>query len=296
MATNTLNGVNLTAIAQETLDTLVDLMFPLNAFTTDFSTEIAVEGSAVTTRFATQPTSGSLSTGYAANAQNAVTTSRTITLGDVKGLCLEFTDAEWSKSSINLYDIFIAPGANAIADDMLDDAMALITNANYTAKLTTTAANFDADDVADLAEDLTTAKVPKMGRGLFLSPTYYAALAKDNSIQQAYAYGGSEAIRDNRVPRVHGFDVYEATNIPGNSENLTGFASHRQALIVAARTPATPADFPGEVVNVTEPQSGFTLQLRRWYSADDGKYRLSMGAIWGVQQGVVANLKRIVSA
>jgi hypothetical protein len=300
---NTLGGVNLTAIAQQSLDALIDQLAPLAAFTTDFSSEIAVEGSAVSTRVPTQTTSGDLSTGYSTNRQDVTTTVKTITLGDVRGSVIGFTDGEWSKSSINLQDIFVAPGVNAIADDMFDDVCALVTSTNFGSGtndlLTVAEASFDADAVAQVAQKLSAKKVPRAGRFLMLKPSTFRYLVTDNAIQASYAYGGSEAIRENRASRIHGMDIYEVTDLGPQSENLIAFAGGKQGLLIAARTPAAPANFPGDLVNVTDPGTGFTLQLRRWYSADDGRHYLSMGAIWGVAVGVggaSGNIVRVVTS
>lgn len=294
---NSLAGVNLAQIAQKSLDALLPRLVPLKSFTTDFSSDIAVAGSSVTTRVPTALTTGALTTGYAANAQDSTTTAKTITLGVLKGLVVGFTDEEWSKSSINLYDIFVRPGVNAIANGMIDDALALVTAANYgAAAFTGAASTFDADDVADLATALSTANVDRDGRFLILSPSYYGYLAKDNAIQAAYAYGTSDAIRDNRIPRVHGMDILEYTDIPSNSENLVGLCGARQGLIIAARSPAVPEGFQGQIETVTDPESGFTFQVRKWYSPDLGKHFLSMASISGVAVGVAGNLKRLVSA
>jgi hypothetical protein len=297
MPTNTLGGVNLAALAERSLDTLVDVLPRLQVFSTDFSADIATAGESVSTRVATQPSSASLATGYATNAQNSTTTAKTVTLGAVTGSVLGFNDAEWSKSNINLYDIFIKPGINAVANDMIDDALALITSANFsTAAFTGASAGFDEDDVADIGKVLTDAKVPKGNRSMVLSTAYYNALLKRDAVKLAYAIGGTEAIRQGVIPNISGFQVMEYTDIPSNSENLVGFACSPQGIIIAARSPAVPANFPGEIMDVTEPDSGFTLQLRKWYSADDGQYYLSMAAMWGVAVGVAGNLKRIVSA
>lgn len=291
---NTLGGVNLTQIAQKSLDVLMDMLAPLQAFATDFSDEVAVEGSAVTTRVATQPTSGDLSGGYAAAVQNVTTTAKTITLGDVTGTVIGFTDSEWSKSSINLADVFVAPGVNAIADDMFDDALALLTIANYSTGVTIAAAAMEADKAIDIAKTLTDNKVPKRDRFIMLNSGHYAALAK--SVKNWNVWGGQGVITENQIPKIAGMSVYEVTDMPGNSINLVGFAGGKQGIILAARVPAVPDGFPGEITNVTDPETGFTLQLRKWYSADDGKHYLSMGAMWGVAVGSAGNICRIVSA
>ena len=99
---NTLGGVNMDVIAQQSLDVLQDVLPQLRVFTTDFSSDIAVAGATVTTRVPTQQSSGDLSTGYATNAQNVTTTAKQITVGAVTGNVIQFTDEEVSKSSICL--------------------------------------------------------------------------------------------------------------------------------------------------------------------------------------------------
>ena len=294
---NTLGGVNLAAIAQRSLDTLVPKLPALKVFTTDFSDEVAQKGASVTTRVASAPTVGALTTGYAANEQESTTTAKTVTLGAVRGLVVGFTDEEWSKSSVRLDDIFIRPGVNAICGDMIATAMGLIKVAAFgAAGFVGAASAFDEDDVADLSKALTDANVPKDDRSLVLNTAFFNALLKQDAVKLAYAYGGSEAIRQGTIPNLHGFKVLEYTGVPNNSENLTGFACAPQGIIVAARVPATPDNFPGEIENAVDPETGFTLQLRKWYSADAGKHFLSIASIYGAAVGVAGNLTRIVTA
>lgn len=291
---NTLGGVNLAVIAQKTLKTLMVEMLPVRAFTTLFSDQVANVGESVTTRVATQPSIQDFTS--APSAANVTTTAKTITLNNYKGVRIGFTDMEVSKASIDLTNVFVNPIANTICNAVMDSVFALVTNANYsTAGTISTSSNFDADDVADAAQVLSTANVPKVGRFMILAPTYFAALAKDSAIQASYAYGGSEAIRENRIPRVHGFDIYEYNDIPSNSENLVGCYGSPEGLLVAARVPAVPANFPGEVETATDPDTGLTVQVRRWYSADDRQLYYESGIIYGVAAGVTANLKRITS-
>jgi hypothetical protein len=292
---NTLNGVNLAVVAQRTLDTLL-LRFPMaSAFSTDFSSDVANVGESVTTRVASQPTVQDFTATTA--AANVTTTARTISLSAYSGVRVGFTDMEWSKSSINLNDIFVGPVANTVIKAIMDDVLARVTAANFgTAGFTGAASTFDADDVVDLATTLDAANVPFNPRSLVITPTYYGALAKDNAIQSAYAYGDDGAIKRNRFPMVHGFEVAQYNGIPSNSENLVGFAAGPQGLLIAARVPAIPDAFPGEIESATDPESGLTIQVRKWYSADDRKHYMEAGVIHGSQIGVTGNLKRIVSA
>jgi hypothetical protein len=296
---NTLGGVNLAQIAQQSLDVLVPQLVPLSIVTTDFSDEVASSGASVSTRLPTALTgvSNIETLGYAGSVEGVTTTVKTVTLGNLSGLVVGFTDTEWSKSKINLMDVFIKPGINLVAKQMQDALFALFTNSNYSNKVTVTAAAFDSDDVADIAEDATILNWPGMDRAMVLAPSYFNALTKDESIKHAYAYGGNSVITRRELPAVAGFSpIIEYSALPTNSENLYGVALNKQAAVIASRLPAVPGNFPGEIQNVTDPDSGFSIQLRKWYSADDGKYYMSMGHISGAAVGNGSAAIRIVSA
>lgn len=292
---NTLGGVNLAQIAEETLDTLLQEFVPVGAFTTNFNSDVAMKGESVTTRIVTAVDAMDLSSGYGTN-DTTVTTAKTITLNTFYGHVMAFTDAEVSKAGdLNwLREMFIGPAVEATVEKVMDDLLALVTTTNFTNALSPIAVgSFDADDLADAAATMTTAKIPKRGRFFMVNPSFYAALAKDNAIQAAYAYGGSEAIRDNRVPRVHGFDIYEYGDIPTNNQFLVGLGGSRQGLLIAARQPATPSDPGLEVVNVADSVTGLPLQFRRWYDPTAGEYKMSVGLLYGVAVGNAAAVYRL---
>lgn len=293
MASNSLGGVNLAQIAQQTLDTLLAKLIPVQAFTTDFSSDVAVQGESVTTRVATAYTVQDFSS--TTTAADSTATAKTVSLSNYKGVRIEFSDSEWSKSSVNLFNVFMNPVAHATANALMDTALALVTDANYgTAAFTGDAAAFDWDDVADISKTLSEANVPNDDRCLILSPSYYAALAKD--IKNADVWGNAQVIQGMMIPRVAGFNTYEYNDIPSNSENLVGVAGAKQGILIAARVPAIPDNFPGEIEQATDPDSGITMQVRRWYSADDRVWRMEAGLIYGAAVGVAGNLKRLVSA
>ena len=290
---NSIGGINLAQIAQNSLDALLVEAFPLRAFTTDFSPEIADVGESVTTRVANSVAVGDATTGY--TAADVTSTAKTITLNNHKHFTMAFTDLEIAKGGMTLLErTFVRPAVHAVVNSMMDAVLAQVVNANFTANTVVTAANFDADDVATLAGDMTTLNVPRTGRALVVSPAYYGSLAKDSAIQAAYAYGGSEAIRDNRVPRVHGFDVYEYGDIP-TTENLAAFGCGQESLLIAARQPALPQNWYGSVESATDPESGLTIQLRNWYDGTAGKQNIAATVMFGVQTGTLG-LKRILSA
>ena len=291
---NTLGGINLAQIAQQTLETLSAEMPVVSAFTTDFSSDVADVGESVSTRVATAVSAGAATSGY--SSSDVTSTAKTITLNKHKHITAKFTDLEVAKGGLDMLErTFVRPAVHAVVNAMMDDLLALVVNATYSNNTVVTAANFGADDVATLAGDLTTLNVPRSPRSMVIKPAYYAALAKDNAIQASYAFGNPGAIQDNNIPRVHGFDVLEYSDIPANSENLEGFVCGKEALIIAGRQPALPENWAGAVESVQDPDTGITLQLRNWYEGKDGAQYITATLIYGVAAGT-DSLKRILSA
>ncbi len=295
---NTIAGVNLDAIAQESLPALMTAFLPLNALSTDFSSDIASEGQSVTTRYPTVPTAQNLATNY--TRTDTTLTAIKIDLDTFYGFVWGFNDLERSKSSVLLNDIFIEPAINAIATKVFGDVWNLVNDTNYpvavATELTVTAANFDRDDVADIAATLTTAKVAKSGRSLIVNPTYYASLAKD--LNAADSAGQVTTLGEHRVPRLHGFDVYECADCDANAVSVAGVALHRTNILMAARNVDTSgAESAGvEVATVTIPELGLPIQFRRWYSPNDGTLMYLMGVLYGVKFGIPGAGLKIVSA
>ena len=235
-----------------------------------------------------------MSSGY--TASDVTSSAKTVTLDTHKHFTMGFTDLEIAKGGMNMLErTFVRPATHAVVNAMVDSLMALVKNNEFGNVSTVTAANFGADDVATLAGDLTTLNVPKDERALIIKPSYYASLAQDNAIQASYASTLDDSLRNHSVPRVHGFNVYEYSDIPSNSENLEGFACGREALLIAARQPSIPQNWSGAVESATDPESGLTIQLRSWYEGKDGKQYITATVIYGVLIGS-NSLKRIKSS
>jgi hypothetical protein len=283
---NTINGVNLATVAQESLDGLSTLFAPLGALTTDFSNDIRNAGESVTTRYPTKPTAADMSGGYKSAAADVAMTSATITLDTHFGFTYGFTDVERSKSSINLNNLFIQPALQALGEKVFGDVWGLVTAANFATSQTITAANFDRDSLVDLGVELTTTKkAAQTGRSIFMNPSYYGSLVKTlNSAEfPNLSTGKSEAI----VPRVAKFDSYETDIADDNGENLAAFAFQKNALLMAGRTVDTElATNSGiEIETVVIPQLGLPVQFRRWYDSEGILY-YNVNILYGVATGV----------
>lgn len=285
MATNTIAGTDLAAIAEMSLDPLQSLFAPLKGIVTDFSADVSAEGGSVTTRYATKPTAVDLSSGY--TSQNTTLTAKTVTLDTFYGFVYGFKDVERSKSAVNLNEIFIAPAVQSLGDKIFGDLWNLVTASNFATSGIITAANFDRSDLADISAVLTaTKKAPQMGRTCWLNPTHYASLVK--SLNSAEMPGMSREKAEAIVPRTAKFDIYESDIMDANSENLAGFCFHRSALLMAGRrVDSTGAAASGvEVSDLIIPGLEIPIQFRRWYDANAGELKISVGLLYGVAVGV----------
>ena len=292
-----LGGINLQVIAQDSLTTLL-AQFPLvNKFTTDFGGDILQRGESVTTRIA----SGVSATDIAANGytrSDVESTAKTVTLNKHKGFVMGFSDGEVSKGG---YDVlrrtFIRPAAHAVVKAVMDEVFALVTAGNFPSTgYDSTVAGFDADAVADISQALTDANVPMAGRTLIVKPSLYTSLAKDNSIQAQYASGTNAPLTENLLPRIHGFEVNQYTALPATVTNLKGIAVSPEAILIAARLPATPTNWYGNVATATDAESGLSIQVREWYDGDAGEQKLSMSILFGVSVGNPACLAKIIAS
>ena len=292
-----LSGNFLAQISQQSLAFLANAFAPLRGITTDFSTDIASAGQSVTTRFATVPSVVDItSVGYAPAAGN--TTARTINLSQHQGVTLGFTDIDVLQSSINFERLFLAPMVQALGAHVFGDIWNLVTAANFAATpLSSSAANFDRQDVIDLGAQLTSSiQAPKMGRSVILNPTYYASLLKTFISAEIPGIPGFKA--DGTVPRVTGFDIYESDLCNDNSEALAGFAMHSSALIMAARrvNPEAALQDSIEIAEVIVPELGLPVTFRRYYDRALGQTCINVSVIYGVAKGTSMGVRIVTPA
>lgn len=301
---NNLGGITLHALAEQTLENFL-LTFPLvSSFTRDFTADIATRGETVTTRIASDLSAakdfdqGSGNRGYLPDAVES--TERVVTLNKHKQKTIEFDDGQLSKGGWPILQrLFVQPVSHSIVKAMMDDVMGLVTATNYGAAQIDIASEsaITIDDLIDLQKSLDLVNCPS-DRYFIHNPSIFAALLKNDAIQKQMNYGSAEAIRQRQIPQLLGLGLQTYNAIPANNaggKNLVGFAGHQDAIIIAARVPAEPQNFYGEVVTVQDRTSGLAIQLRSYYMPL-GFYRITATLLYGVAVGNEKLLKRVVVA
>ena len=298
---NSIGGLTLQLVAEESLRTLVPELVPLTKIAvTDFGAYVAERGSTVHTRYASSFSSTKFNPANGFVPTAATSTDVAITLEEPDYVDLAFTDFEASTLSLErLRRLFFAPVANAVQKSLFDSLLAKVTVANFaTAAYSGAKASFNRIAVANAATALTKANLPHKDRHILLSPDGLGQLVQDPTVAQAFSYGNADVIQNNAIDKkLHGFGVSEYNGFPTSgtafNEYLNGIATCKEGLVIVSRVPASPTTGGGEQMNVTDPESGFTFALRYFYNWQMGTH--NMQAIWltGSAVGNPAALQRI---
>lgn len=298
MSTNSIGGLTLQLVAEESLRTLVPQLQPLTKIAvTDFGSYVAERGTTVHTRYAGKFTAQNYSkaTGFAAS--DATSTDVPVTLVDQKHVTVEFTDFEVATLSLErLRRLFMAPMANAVVKSVFDQVLGKV-DSSFADGYNGTIANFNRIKVADIAKSLTKANLPQEGRAALVSPDIYNALVQDPAVAQAFSIGTTDIIRGNRLGMIHGIEFYEYNGFDaaGLLTNLNGVVSCKEGLVCVTRVPAAPTTGGGEQTIVTDPDSGFSYSLRYWYDWSAGLHKLSASWLIGSSKGNPDALQKIIA-
>jgi hypothetical protein len=285
-------------IAESAIEAFVAELAALRAFSTDFSAETEKQGATVQVAIPANIVAGTTQNAYETEETSALNSVQ-VPLSSYAKATVGITDSQFANSSSARLEKFARQQAKAVARKIITDTFALIINATYAQKVTKALASLTSADVRALKVLLGKADVPMSDRSLFLNVDAFDKIAGDTTLTIANAmfYGGSEVVREGRIPRLLGFDVIESNIIPANGENLIGFAVHPSALAIAIRTlkPQAPGEYLESRVIVDE-ASGIGLGFRRHYSPAKGTHYCTFEAVYGAVAAVPAGLARLVTA
>jgi len=229
MANTIDSNLQLTEVLDVAMRALERTLTPLLGFSTVFS-DVALKGDDTmaipyypltsTGTSQTRAVGGS----YKALATSTTTSAKTLTNWTNQVQALSFNGHEVSRQPRFDPVMHGRLKGEALAYDVLADIFKVIKHSNFTTTpVSSSAGNFDEDDVADLQATLDEAYWPQAGRGMVLNPRYAANLLKQAQIVDASARGdGGAAFRDGRPGRVLGFDVFSSAGLLPN--NGTAFS------------------------------------------------------------------------
>lgn len=292
--------LNMTALSMDVFPTLVATAGPILECARSVSKDPQARTlsvpvfTAVTAREYTQSDSSH-------TTDSANNTSISVTTTDIYHIC-RMNNLQAGQTPVDLVAGYLPIIGSAIGLKMFDKMNSLVTAAAYTnTAMTSTAANFDADDMADAARDLSIAKAPKAGRYAVLGPAYTGALSKDNAIQAAYAFGDDGVIKRNVIPSVHGFRIHEVTDVAasGDVAALEGWFASPDAFAVAFSPTGDELTSwaPGAAArgSYTDPSTGITISTKVW-TDNLGSVYIGGYVGFGIGRGNVGSLQILKSA
>ena len=265
------SGLKRTAILKEAVKEFAKVIAPLRSFATVFE-NVPLQGTdTIKVPYYPLPTNANSSydftqdTGYVFG-QGTTTTAKEITVDRRAYQPLDFSSQEMSRQPQLRVGELVKLAAAQLAYNIMQDVLSCITAANFgAAALVRPAAAIQSDDLADLAGTCSALNWPLSGRSLIMGTGYDTQLKKDLSIKLALNIGGTEVLREGRVPNLAGFDYYHCPNLPTNGQALGGFAVGPGA-IAFATAPVAPADavrgqlYAYEIA--TDPMTGIALTSR----------------------------------
>jgi len=246
--------------AQDALKAFVAELLPVTAFARDFSPSQGRKGDAVYVPRVDAITSTTFNQDY--EVAGGTINTITVNIDQHRIAPVDFTDRQAIESSAVSGESFAMNQGKSLAKIVLQDILSVITTTNFgEATLTTAGSNFDKSAFKQLRKagkdnDVTF-------RNAILDNDLYDGLLDDTSITQALNYGGPEAIREGRIPRLLGMNLFESNIVPLNGISLGGFACHPDAIAVGMRyLPPVDGTQYSDVRSVTDPETGInTLDM-----------------------------------
>ena len=276
--------------AQEALNAFVAALTPLNAFAKDFSSQTAQKGNAIYVPRIDGVTSTTFNSSYTGTGGTINTI--TVNLDQHRITTVDLTDVQQLNSSAAVVQNMARQQGKSLAKMVTQDIWRLLTIPNFGAAIVTTAAaNWTKTQVRAMRKALMESDVDMSMASLIADVDVYDALLGDSNIVQAFQYGGSEAIREGRIPRLFGMNIYETNILPSLTTTIGAFIVHPDAIAVAMRylepqdTSAYAAAF-----KVTDPESGITMGYRRHMSPGRGTMFANFEILFGYGVGVTLGM------
>lgn len=164
----------------------------------------------------------------------------------------------------------LVPITLGIVQALEDKLATTITAASYENSIVYDLSSGDAyKDIAVPARQfLNAAYVPFDGRALVVGSQVEAAFLNNDFFIKANEAGSDQTLREARIGRVAGFDVYTSPAIPPNE----AFAFHRTAYAMSSQIPVVPSGAPW---GAQESYDGFSLRFVRAFDIEHVEDQLS---------------------
>jgi len=285
---NTFTGtINNAKVVTECLAALKLHLTPLKIFSLSVGSEPGTVGDIVRVPIMAASTATTNATDYQAGDHTVTTVAVTLS-ENISSQC-HATALERSKNGTDFFEKQLVECAKSVAAKCLSETLELVTLAHFSAEGIITAANFDSDALLDLKQiAITTLKMrPSDVLNVLLDSPHYINLCKDPALKDRSASGLDIGL-NGEVMKWSGLNIYEqslaALTVYGGSEDLRGFIGQPRMMGVTVRPPAILAGANSVfdmVENVTDDETGLTLQIRTWVDPQTNTLWGCVETLWG---------------
>lgn len=270
----------------------------LGFFSTDMKNEAVKYGQTVIAHLPTVPTAYAhvVSTGYNTNAQNArdLLTDVPIVINQWTDVPIKISADDASQDRSQNYLKTIGNAGYVLGKAVVDFALGKALEANFTDQTVELAADNDLETLDGIRAEMNVRKAaaPRFG---IVNSAVFNSLNADPRIASG-DYHGQMTGEDpyGRLVNLAGFkEIIEYAELPGNSENLSGFFFDSRAIAIATRLPSDSTDLAGQLglpvtykrEVVTDPQTGLSIIGFGWIDANTHEICVTSSVMYGAVAG-----------
>lgn len=276
--------------AQAALEGLVSTLAPLAAFSINYAPTPLPRGQTVLVPLIGGLTATTFSTYETTNGSLSAVT---VTINKHKIIGVGQTDIEAANSSMAMLEKFAFQQGAALATLVFQDVCSLWTTANFGLATAVSVVDFGVAQIRAGRLLLRQAKVEARNNNMILDVEPFDNLLGISNFIQVNLSGSQETLRDARIGRALGLDIFESNGLPGTA-SVMGFMGHSSAIAIAMRYLQPQEGHKYDIARaVADPGTGATFGIRSHYSEARGERYVNLECNYGYSVGI-SNSGRVI--
>jgi hypothetical protein len=279
-------NLNIARLANKALEGLCKALLPLTAFSTNYSAQPGGAGSNILV-----PLTGSLNPiPFAGNYAICGGTKSVITvsLSSHSFVSVGQNDMDALNNNESKLDSFFYQAGMGLGISMLQDVLSAVTTSAFGFATSTTGVALDIVHIRKGKLELDRTNAPQDGRVALVDCVGMDALLSVTAFVSNAQFWDNSVLKEGRVNRALGFDFFSLNNVFSPAANsVMAFLAYPSALATAMRYVAPQKPEMYEVADpYSDPTTGATLGLRKFYDTSAGADFMILEANWGKAAGI----------
>ncbi len=286
-------NLNIAKIANAALEGLVKGLLPLSTFSRSYSGQGTQKGNTVLVPL----TASLIPIPFAGNyaISGGTKTVVTVQMSNHSFVSVGQNDIDAMNNNESSLESFFYQAGRSLAISMVTDVLTLVTTSNFGFATSTAGVALTVDHLRKAKLILDQANCPSDGRFALIDAVGMDQLLSLTNFVQAQMFADNRVLQEGRVMRALGFELNQLNSLFTPATNsVMAFLGAPQAIAVAMRyvQPQKPEMY--EVAQAfTDPETGATFGLRKFYDTSAGADFLILECSWGKAAGLT-NCGRII--